>query len=91
MMCYNRLVREFMIDLIGEKYRQQDFSLPERTSIYFLKLREQTTMLPLGVSNDSKTETGADQCLIKRKCSTVSRDTTLNPVFISAELEMWYP
>jgi hypothetical protein len=25
-MRYNRLVREFMVNLIGEKYRQQDFS-----------------------------------------------------------------
>lgn len=26
MMCYNRLVREFMEGLIGEKYRQQDYT-----------------------------------------------------------------
>jgi len=26
MMCYNRLVREFIEGLIGEKYRQQDYT-----------------------------------------------------------------
>ena len=30
MMRYNRLVREFMVDLIGEKYRQHDFSYTKK-------------------------------------------------------------
>ncbi len=42
MMCYNRLVREFMIDLIGDKYRQQDYSYTKKDiNVFFSRLREQ--------------------------------------------------
>jgi hypothetical protein len=42
MMRYNRLVREFMIDLIGEKYRQQDFSYTKKDiNVFFSRLQEQ--------------------------------------------------
>jgi hypothetical protein len=40
MMRYNRLVREFMRDLIGEKYRQQDFSYTRKDiNVFFSRLQ----------------------------------------------------
>ena len=42
MMRYNRLVREFMEGLIGEKYRQHDFSYTRKDiNVFFSRLREQ--------------------------------------------------
>ena len=42
MMCYNRLVREFMTTVIGEKFRNQDFSFPRRdVNVFFTRLQAQ--------------------------------------------------
>ena len=42
MMRYNRLVCEFMEGLVGEKYRQQDFSYTRKDiNVFFSHLREQ--------------------------------------------------
>ena len=41
MMRYNRLVREFMEGVIGEKYRQQDFSYTKKDiNVFFTRLQE---------------------------------------------------
>ena len=42
MMRYNRLVREYMESLIGEKYRQQDLSYTRKDiNVFFSRLQEQ--------------------------------------------------
>ena len=42
MMRYNRLMREFMVNLIGEKYRQQDYSFSRKDlNVFFSHLQEQ--------------------------------------------------
>ena len=42
MMRYNRLVREFMEGLIGEKYHQHDFAFTKKDiNVFFSRLREQ--------------------------------------------------
>jgi hypothetical protein len=42
MMRYNRLIREFMEGIVGEKYRQQDFSYTKKDiNMFFSRLQEQ--------------------------------------------------
>jgi hypothetical protein len=89
MMCYNRLVREFMITLVGEKYRQQDFSYTRKDiNVFFSRLQEQTDDIA-GWSEQTitKLKQVLTKCLIETEMLDSVRDTTLNPIFISAELE----
>ena len=89
MMCYNRLVREFMEGLIGEKYRQQDYAYSKKDiNIFFTRLKEQND----GVAAWSELTIGKlkqvlTKCLIETEMLNGGKDTTLNPIFISEELE----
>jgi hypothetical protein len=89
MMRYNRLVREFMTDLIGEKYRQQDFSYSKKDiNVFFSRLREQNDDIAAwSEQTTTKLKQVLTKCLIETQMLDSVRDTTLNPVFISAELE----
>jgi hypothetical protein len=90
MMCYNRLVREFMIDLIGEKYRQHDFSYTKKDiNIFFLRLREQNDDIATWSEQTiSKLKQVLTKCLIETEMLDSGKDTKLNPIFISEELEI---
>jgi len=89
MMRYNRLVREFMIDLIGEKYRQHDFSYTKKDiNVFFSRLREQND--DIGAWSEqtiTKLKQVLTKCLIETEMLDSFRDPELNPIFISAELE----
>ena len=89
MMCYNRLVREFMVDLIGEKYRQHDFSYTKKDiNIFFSRLREQNDDVAVWSEQTiAKLKQVLTKCLIETEMLDGVRDTTLNPIFISIELE----
>ena len=89
MMRYNRLVREFMIDLIGEKYRQHDFSYTKKDiNIFFSRLREQNDdVAAWSEQTIAKLKQVLTKCLIETEMLDGVRDTTLNPIFISIELE----
>jgi hypothetical protein len=89
MMRYNRLVREFMTDLIGEKYRQHDFSYTKKDiNVYFTRLREQNDdVAAWSEQTIKKLKQVLTKCLIETEMLDSVRDTTLNPIFISAELE----
>lgn len=89
MMRYNRLVREFMEGLIGEKYRQQDFSYTKKDiNMFFSRLREQNDdVAAWSEQTISKLKQVLTKCLIETKMLDSFKDTTLNPIFISAELE----
>jgi hypothetical protein len=89
MMRYNRLVREFMIDLIGEKYRQQDFSYTKKDiHVFFSRLREQNDdVAAWSGQTTTKLKQVLTKCLVETRLLDSVRDTALNPVFISAELE----
>jgi hypothetical protein len=89
MMCVNRLIREFLIDLIGEKYRQQDFSYTKKDiNVFFSQLREQNDEIAAwGEQTIAKLKQVLTKCLIEVEMLDNVRDTTLNPIFISAELE----
>ena len=89
MMRYNRLVREFMIDIIGEKYRQHDFSYTRKDiNVFFSRLREQNDDIAAWSEQTlSKLKQVLTKCLIETEMLDSFRDHDLNPIFISAELE----
>lgn len=89
MMRYNRLVREFMEGLVGEKYRQQDFFFTKKDiNAFFFRLQEQNdevaTWSELTIM---KLKQVLAKCLIETKMLDSEKDTSLNPIFISSELE----
>lgn len=89
MMCYNRLVREFMEGLVGDKYRQQDFSYTQKDiNIFFSRLQEQNDdVAAWSEKTIAKLKQVMTKCLIETDMLDSVKDTTLNPIFISAELE----
>jgi hypothetical protein len=89
MMRYNRLVREFMTDLVGEKYRQQDLSYTKKDiNIFFSRLQEQNDdVAAWSEQTITKLKQVLTKCLIETEMLDSARDTALNPIFISAELE----
>ena len=89
MMRYNRLVREFMEDLIGEKYRQHDFSYTRKDiNVFFSRLREQNDDIAAWSEQTiAKLKQVLTKCLIETEMLDSFRDHNLNPIFISAELE----
>ncbi|MEA4898701.1 MAG: DUF1819 family protein [Christensenellaceae bacterium] len=89
MMRYNRLVREFMVGLIGEKYRQQDLAYTRKdVNMFFSRLQEQNDDVA-GWSEQTinKLKQVLTRCLVETEMLDNVRDATLNPIFISAELE----
>jgi hypothetical protein len=89
MMRYNRLVREFMEGVVGEKYRQQDFSYAKKDiNVFFSRLREQNDdVAAWSEQTITKLKQVLTKCLIETQMLDSATDTTLNPIFISAELE----
>ncbi|HPM75325.1 MAG TPA: DUF1819 family protein [Saccharofermentans sp.] len=89
MMRYNGLVREFMEKLIGDKYRQQDFSFTKKDiNVFFSYLQEQNDdVAAWSEQTISKIKQVLTKCLIETEMLDNLKDTTLNPIFISAELE----
>ena len=89
MMRYNRLVREFMEGLIGEKYRQHDFSYTRKDiNVFFSRLREQNDDIAAWSEQTiAKLKQVLTKCLIETEMLDSFRDHDLNPIFISAELE----
>ena len=90
MMRYNRLVREFMEGLIGEKYRQHDFSYTRKDiNVFFSRLREQNDdVAAWSEQTIAKLKQVLTKCLIETEMLDSFRDHNLNPIFISAELEI---
>jgi len=89
MMCYNRLMREFMINLIGEKYRLQDYSFTRKDiNVFFFHLQEQNDdIAEWSDKTIIKIKQVLTKCLVETGMLDSVRDTTLHPVFISEELE----
>ena len=89
MMRYNRLVREFMTDIIAEKYRQQDLSYTKKDiNVFFSRLREQNDDIAAWSEQTiTKLKQVLTKCLIETEMLDSFRARELNPVFISAELE----
>jgi hypothetical protein len=89
MMRYNRLVWEFMTQVIGEKYRTQDFHFSRKdVHAFFSRLQAQDD----GVASWSEATVGKiKSVLIHSLVETDYLDSfqsvTLNPVLLSEELE----
>lgn len=89
MMRYNRLVREFMTTVIGEKFRNQDFAFSRRdVNAFFTRLQAQDD----GVASWSEqTIDRIKRVLVKSLVEAGHLDSfkseTLNPVFLCEELE----
>jgi len=89
MMRYNRLVREFMEGLVGEKYRQQDYSYTKKDiNVFFSQLQEQNDdVAAWSEQTIKKLKQVLNKCLIETGMLDSVRDTTLNHILISEELE----
>lgn len=89
MMCSNRLIREFMTDIIGEKYRQHNFSYTKKDiNVFFSRLREQNdSVAAWSEKTIIKLKQVLTKCLIEVGMLENYRSRNLNSVMISAELE----
>ena len=89
MMRQYRLVWDFMITVIGTKYRQQDFSFTRRDlNVFFLQLQEQDDLVA-GWSDATvkKIKSVISKVLIENDYIDDSRSTVLHPVLITSVLE----
>ena len=89
MMRYNRLVREFMTTVIGEKFRNQDFAFSRRDlNTFFTRLQEQNDDV---ASWSEQTVNKIKGVLVKSLVEAGHLDSfksdTLNLVFLNEELE----
>lgn len=89
MMCYNRLVREFMIDVVGEKYRLHDYSLTRADiNMFFYHIEEQDEdVAEWSELTITKLKQVLKKCLVEIEMLDSVRSETLNPIYISEELE----
>lgn len=88
MMRYNRIVWDFMVTVIGEKFRTQDFSfLPADLNLFFLRLQEQND----AVAGWSDATIGKIKQVLRKalvECGFLDsvKSETLNPVYPYEEL-----
>jgi len=89
MMRYNSLVREYMEKLIGEKYSQRDLSYTKKdVNVFFSQMQEQNDDVAAWSDRTvTKLKQVLTKCLVETEILDSAKATTLNPIFISAELE----
>ena len=89
MMKYNRLVWDFMVTVVGEKYRNRDMSFGRRDlNVYFIRLQEQIDSV---AAWSDTTVAKAKQILLRvlvenEYLDSISSDH-LNPVWLDKQLE----
>lgn len=88
-MRYNRLVWDFMIQVIGEKFRTQDFSFERKDlNAFFSHLQAQNdSVAGWSDSTISKIKGVLVRCLVETEYLDHFKSTTLNPVLLCEELE----
>lgn len=88
-MRYNRLVWDFMIQVIGEKFRTQDFSFNRKDiNDFFSHLQAQNDSVAGWSDNTiNKIKSVLVRCLVETEYLDHFKSTTLNPVFLCEELE----
>lgn len=88
-MRYNRLVWEFMIQVIGEKYRNQDFSFTRKElHAFFNRLQAQDdTVSTWSEHTVNKIKSVLVRMLIETEFLDGRLDTTLHPVLLCEALE----
>lgn len=88
-MKYNRLVWEFMIQVIGEKYRNQDFAFSRKDINSFLtRLQAQDdSVATWSEGTINKIKSVLMRMLVETEYLDNIKDIDLNPVFLCEELE----
>lgn len=88
-MRYNRLVWDFMIQVIGEKFRTQDFSFERKDlNTFFSRLQAQNDSIAgWSDSTISKIKSVLVRCLVETEYLDHFKSTILNPIFLCEELE----
>lgn len=88
MMRYNRIVWDFMVTVIGEKYRTQDLTfLPEDLNLFFLRLQEQNdTVAGWSDATIGKIKQVLRKALVECDFLDSPKATCLNPVYPYEEL-----
>ncbi len=89
MMKMYRIVWDFMITVIGEKYKQQDYSFSRRdVRAFFLRLQEQDEYVASwSDSTIKKMESVLSRLLIENEYIDDGKSTSLNMVLITSILE----
>lgn len=88
-MKYNRLVWEFMVQLIGEKYRDQNFGFSRKeVNVFFTRLQTQDDSVATWSDKTiDKIKSVLMRILLETEYIDTLKSTTLNPVFLCEELE----
>jgi len=88
MMRYYRLVRDFMIGVIGEKFRTQDYSFSRKDiNIFISRLQEQNDdVASWSEMTVVKIKQVLTKCLIETEMLNGVNSERLNTIFISEEL-----
>lgn len=88
-MKYNRLVWEFMIQVIGEKYSSQDFSFSRKDlNSFFFRLQAQNDSIAAWSDNTiNKIKSVLIRMLVETEYLDGARATTLNTILLCEELE----
>ncbi len=89
MMKQYRLVWDFMITVIGAKYREQDFSYGKiDLNVFFMRIQEQDDEVAgWSTSTINKIKQVINRILVENEYIDNPRATTLNPVMICSEVE----
>ena len=81
MMKYNRLVWDFMVTVIGEKYRNRDMSFSRRDlNVYFIRLQEQ-------IDTVARAKLVLLRVLVENEYLDSKDADHLNPVWLDRQLE----
>lgn len=89
MIKYYRIVFDFMVGVIGEKYRLKDMSYSRMdVNVLFTRLQEQNeTVANWSESTISKNKQVLTKLLVENEYLDSTKSTTLNPVLIDLELK----
>lgn len=89
MMCANRLVWEFMVDVIGGKFRACDLTLSKKDlHVFFDRLAAQDdTVAGWSAATVGKLKSVLVRALVETRYLDTVKSETLNPVFLCDELE----
>lgn len=89
MMKYNRLVWDFMVTVIGEKYRNRDMSFSRRDlNVYFIRLQEQIdTVAAWSDSTVARAKLVLLRVLVENEYLDSKDADHLNPVWLDKQLE----
>ena len=89
MMRYNRLVWDFMVTVVGEKFRTQDLGFGKRDlNVYFIRLQEQIdSVAAWSDTTVAKAKQVLLRVLVENEYLDSVRSDHLNPVWLDSELE----